>query len=212
MRECLRVTWTVTPLRPPVAWRHCSHCSQTRRFRTSEKFRVNAQKKRIDVWLIYRCEICAASWNLPIIERAMVSATDPSALSGFMRNDEGLARRYAFDLEGVRRHGVRVEACSEFVVGKTYVVGCRRDPDAIEVTLHMRGHCEVRLDQLLAREFGLSRGSIARLADQDVLTVIPVSRKGVRTMLADGQVIRVDGEPAARLTGAALEGVSQVSP
>ena len=140
MRELLRVTWTVTPLRPPVAWRHCSHCGKIRRFQTSEKFRVNAQKKRIDVWLIYRCEICAASWNLPIIERAMVSGIDRSTFSEFMRNEEKLARRYAFDVERLRRHGARPEPCADYLVGKSYMSGDRREAQAIEITLMA---CEV---------------------------------------------------------------------
>jgi len=92
------------------------------------------------------------------------------------------------------------------------VGGRRRDPDTIEITLVMCEPCGMRLDQLLAREFGLSRGSIARLAEQEVLIIIPASRNGVRAMLADGQVIRVDGEPVATLTRVALEGVSQASP
>jgi hypothetical protein len=70
---------------------------------------------------------------------------------------------------------------------------------------------------LLAREFGLSRGSIARLADQELLTVLPIARKGVHAMLADGQVIRLalertDSKMAGALIRAALEAVSRASP
>jgi len=217
MRELLRVTWTVTPLRPPVAWRHCSRCGETRRFRTSGKFRVNSQKKLIDVWLIYRCEVCEASWNLPILERATVREISHSDFAGFTQNDPALARRYAFDMARLRRHAARLEGSPEFIVSKTHASGCRSDPGAIEVTLSLSDPCESRLDMLLAREFGLSRGSIARLADRELLTVLPMARKGVRAMLADGQVIRLalertDGKMAAALIRAALEAAFRASP
>jgi len=212
MRELLRVTWAVTPLRPPVAWRHCSHCGKSRRFQTSEKFRVNAQKKCIDVWLIYRCEVCEASWNLPILERVAVGEISHSDLADFTQNDPALARRYAFDLTRLRRHAARLEAAPEYIVDKTHVSGSRLDAGMLEVTLKLRGPCESRLDWLLARKFELSRGSIARLAKREVLTVTPTTRKGVRAMLADGQLIRIDGEPAAKLMRAALEDVCPASP
>lgn len=217
MREFLRVTWTVTPLRPPVAWRRCSHCGETRRFRTSDKFRVNSQKKLVDVWLIYRCEVCEASWNLPILERVAVRDISHSVFAGFTQNAPLLARRYGFDLVRLRRHAARIESSSEFIVNKTHASGCTSDACAIEVMLAVSEPCDLRLDMFLAREFGLSRGSVARLADQEVLTVFPVARKGVRAMLADGQVIRLalertDGKVAAALIRAALESVSQASP
>ncbi len=60
MPETLRVTWRVTPLQPPLVRRHCSRCAAARAFACSLKFRTNAQKKRLDVWLIYRCSACAA--------------------------------------------------------------------------------------------------------------------------------------------------------
>ena len=76
-------------------------CSGTRRFRTSEKFRVNAQKKRIDVWLVYRLRILRGELEFadPRTRRDGERYRKLSTLSGFMQNDEALARRYAFDLE-----------------------------------------------------------------------------------------------------------------
>jgi hypothetical protein len=68
LHETLRVTWQVTPLRPPLIRRHCSRCSIEMPFACSMKFRTNAQKKRIDVWLIYRCTACDEVWNLPIFD------------------------------------------------------------------------------------------------------------------------------------------------
>ena len=51
-----RVTWRVVPLHTPRVIRRCSRCDTTRNFACTEKFRVNAQKRLLDVWLIYPVE------------------------------------------------------------------------------------------------------------------------------------------------------------
>ena len=44
-----------------------------RPFISSDRFRVNANKQRLDVWLIYRCGCCEQPWNLAVHERARPS-------------------------------------------------------------------------------------------------------------------------------------------
>ena len=91
MHQNLRVTWRVTPLQPPLVRRHCSRCSGDMAFACSMKFRTNAQKKRIDVWLIYRCSTCDTVWNLPIFERVGVGEIAPDAFDAITHNDPALA-------------------------------------------------------------------------------------------------------------------------
>src|SRR3954453_14796375 len=73
--------------------RHCPRCKLQRRFASSGKFRVNAQKKRIDAWLIFRCAAWGERWNSPVHERRPVGALDPKELDALMRNDPDLAAR-----------------------------------------------------------------------------------------------------------------------
>ena len=217
MRDILRVTWTVTPLRPPQPRRHCSHCNGTRRFRSTGKFRANSQKRRIDVWLIYSCEICEESWNLPIFERAAVGGIAVSQLAGFTHNDPILARRCAFDLARLKRYSSEIEACSDLAVAKAYVSGCRYACDSLELTLCLQESNALRLDGFIAHEFGLSRNAVAKLAEADLLSVLPMARKGMRVMMADGQVIfielaRIDDETRMALMHCVLEPAARVSP
>jgi hypothetical protein len=51
------------------------------------KFRTNAQKKRIDVWLIYRCSTCDETWNLPIYERVAIGDLAPGEFQAIACND-----------------------------------------------------------------------------------------------------------------------------
>ena len=60
--------------------------SPARAFVCSERFRVNAQKKSLDVWLNYRCDSCEDVWKFPLLERRPVSELGP-ALDDFARHD-----------------------------------------------------------------------------------------------------------------------------
>jgi hypothetical protein len=184
--EKLCVTWRVTPLRPPLVRRHCRRCSTDRPFACSLKFRANAQKKRLDVWLIYRCSRCEDTWNLPIFERA--AAGEIEAFDAIAHNDPALALRYAFDRTRLLRHGV-VEDAPDVSIDKTYDTGCPRTASTIAIALALARPCGLRLDRLLALGLGLSRGEIGRLREAGAL---PAARKSLRSSIADGQTIAID--------------------
>ncbi|TIN82029.1 MAG: DUF1062 domain-containing protein, partial [Mesorhizobium sp.] len=73
-------------------------CGTVKAYCSSGKFRVNANGKRIDVWLIYRCIDCDNSWNFGIFERCNRRDIDPTLLAALERNDPALAHRHAFDV------------------------------------------------------------------------------------------------------------------
>ncbi|MHB9361041.1 DUF1062 domain-containing protein [Mesorhizobium sp. LNJC403B00] len=71
-------------------------------YRCSDKFRVNANGKRIDVWLIYRCIDCDNSWNFGIFERCNRRDIEHALLAALESNDPALARRHAFDVVALK--------------------------------------------------------------------------------------------------------------
>jgi hypothetical protein len=179
----------LTPLQPPLIRRHCSRCSGAKPFACSLKFRTTAQKKRLDVWLIYRCSACDEVWNLPIYERAAIGEVDP--LDAIARNDAGLALRHAFDRVRLSRHGT-IEESSEVAIRRTHQSGCLRTAGAIAIALALARPCGMRLDRLLALGLGLSRGEIGRLHETGALSA---TRKALRNSAADGQVVAIDLAP-----------------
>lgn len=189
MPETLRVTWRVTPLQPPLVRRHCSRCAATRAFACSLKFRTNAQKKRLDVWLIYRCSACAEVWNLPIFERA--AAGDIEAFDAIAHNDPALAQRYAFDRTRLARHGVPLEP-PEVSIRKTWIGGCADTAPAIVIALALAAPCGLRLDRLLANGLGIGRTQLDRLSAAGALSLSPTTRKALRGPIAAGQAIAID--------------------
>jgi len=88
--------WKVIPLSVPKLIRQCPRCNGNT-FCSSDKFRVNANKKIIDAWLIYKCSQCEFTWNNSILRRTPVSKINKTLFKRLQDNDKTLAWQYAFD-------------------------------------------------------------------------------------------------------------------
>jgi len=53
----------------PPAIKHCKKCGRKTEYVCSGLFRVNAQRKYLDIWLIYKCSDCDCTWNMTIYSR-----------------------------------------------------------------------------------------------------------------------------------------------
>ena len=155
------------------------------------KFRTNAQKKRIDVWLIYRCSACDEVWNLPIFERVATGDITPDAFERIAHNDPVLALRHAYDHARLARHGVTLEP-PEVSIRKSPIEGCADRARAIDITLALALPCAMRMDRLLSGGLGVSRAQLGRLLDIGALCLSPVVRKALRAPIADRQSIAID--------------------
>lgn len=60
------IIWRVSPAAYPKIIRCCKRCAHMS-FLNSGQFRVNANGHCLDVWLIYKCESCEATWNMEIM-------------------------------------------------------------------------------------------------------------------------------------------------
>lgn len=89
--------WQIIPTQMPVVMKNCSKCGEKTHFINSKKFRVNANGKSIDVWLIYNCEHCKTNWNMTIHERIHPKSLDESTYEKYLANDEDLAEKIGFD-------------------------------------------------------------------------------------------------------------------
>ena len=70
----------------------------------SGKFRVNANGRHVDVWLIYRCIKCKHSWNLTIYERTDPNRIPKDLYELFLENDEDTAREYGNNIEFLKKN------------------------------------------------------------------------------------------------------------
>jgi hypothetical protein len=58
--------------------------------RPTGRFRVNANGKTIDVWLLLRCQGCGQAGKATVVERSPVRSIDPARLRRYHDNDPGL--------------------------------------------------------------------------------------------------------------------------
>ena len=93
---------------PPVI-RRCKKCGVNTEFEMSGLFRVNANKKNLDVWLIYKCIVCDSTWNLSIYTRISPQSVSPELLDGFHSNDPDMAIQYGADIALLKRNGANIK-------------------------------------------------------------------------------------------------------
>jgi hypothetical protein len=144
-----RVTWILRAAHTPRVPRHCPRCDATRGFVSSDKFRVNAHKRRVDVWLVYQCPECDFTWNASVVRRATPEEIGPARFHLFQENDPATAWRCAFGAPGADL-GVPVSVERPAIVIPTRVSLAHADP------------VRIRLDRLLAGELGRSRAAVTR--------------------------------------------------
>ncbi|HEU4429393.1 MAG TPA: DUF1062 domain-containing protein [Myxococcota bacterium] len=176
--------WRVEALALPALSLRCARCARVSSFHTTERFRVNANGGRLDVWLLYCCERCAELHKQRIERRVRASALAPEVLAGYQVDAPELVRRCAFGAGGGAEVAYRVV----------------RDPlsesGVLRARIEQPEPCGVRWDRLLARELGGSRSGVARAADRGALRINGAN--DVRRTVADGDLVEADAVVSAR--------------
>ena len=184
MCETLRVRWTVTPKTAPQPWIACGGCGGLRAFQSSDKIRLNANGRKLDAWLIYKCLACDKTWNRPLFERKNVREIDPATLEALQSNDIGWIRTESFNLDALKRKSQRVDEFPEFDIAREVLreaAGWTR----LEIELMVPLPAGTRLDRLLASELELSRTRLQTLHEKGLLRTNPdradILRRRIRT-------------------------------
>ena len=87
MRHISEVQWTLTPKIAPQPWIACRGCGVLKPFRSSDKIRLNANGRKLDAWLIYKCVTCDNTWKRTLFERLDVRDIQPTVLEALQSND-----------------------------------------------------------------------------------------------------------------------------
>jgi len=179
MCHALQVRWTVTPKIAPQPWITCNRCGGLRAFQSGDKIRLNANGRKLDAWLIYKCLTCDKTWNRPIFERKNVRDIAPDVLAALQSNDPDWILAETFNLEALRRKSQRVDEFADYEVRKQVL---RDAPDwtILEIELAVPLPSSTRLDRLLASELSISRAQLRALREDALL----------RTNLDDADILR----------------------
>lgn len=209
MADVLRVLWTITPRFAPQPWLNCSRCGEVKPFQSGQAIRVNANGRRLDAWLIYKCTTCDNTWNRPILERRSVGTIDPRFLAALQANDPDLVRRLAFDVEDLRRRQERVEEFAQVLVQKHVLSQATPPARRLEIRLAAPEPTGLRADRLLATELGLARDRIRDLWEKGRLVASADSARVLRRPVRDRMCFALDlsQEPDGDRIAVAARGV-----
>jgi hypothetical protein len=158
--------WRVRATSLPVIRRRCLRC-RSATYYADGTFRVNANGKLLDVWLLARCVECGKTLNLTVLERVPVRVIDPSILTRFHDNDLELAAKLLEDPALPRRNGVTLDWDDAWALQKTMVDVS--DAEVIDTSVHFVQRIPIRLTTLLSVGLDVSRSEVRRLiADGDL--------------------------------------------
>lgn len=191
MCNTLQVRWTIVPKIAPQPWIMCGGCGGLRAFQSSDKIRLNANSRKLDAWLIYKCTTCDKTWNRSIFERKNVRDIEPSVLEALQSNDPHWVRAETFNLEALKKKSQRIDEFASFEIRKELL---RADPGWIrlEIELSVPFSASMRLDRLLASELQISRSQLGRLYESGLLQANSDRTDMLRRRIKDGLRLTID--------------------
>lgn len=86
--------YEIVPTKTNNIIRYCPGCGNKSAYYSTDKIRVNANGKKIDVWLIYQCGKCKHTYNLPVYRRMNRNKIDRLEYKAFFENDQKIVNRY----------------------------------------------------------------------------------------------------------------------
>lgn len=187
--------WDIKVKNTPTIKRKCNHCNCDR-FYCSEKFRMNSQKRNIDVWLIYRCMECDSTYNLTILSRTKPELIKKDLFLKFSENDAGIAWEYAFSPEMMRKNNVELDYSSvEYEILHDNITISDILSDNNEVLFRIRTPFEfgLKLSSVIRQSLGLSANQLNLLIEKKaVFTYKDCSIK--KCKVKNGDIVLINKE------------------
>ncbi|WBO64970.1 DUF1062 domain-containing protein [Streptomyces camelliae] len=159
-------SWVVMPTCLPTVLRRCHACA-SERFRANGKFRVNANHKLLDAWLLVLCAACGETAKLTVLERVNVRSVRPELLDRMHDNDPDLAAELLQDPVVRRRNRIALDWAGAWRLdtgGSDHL-----DREVIDVSVRFAARIPVRPVRLIAEGCALSRAEVERLLTEGSL-------------------------------------------
>ncbi|MBP7320470.1 MAG: DUF1062 domain-containing protein [Lachnospiraceae bacterium] len=140
--------------------RNCSKCGCKMNYVNTGRFRVNANGRRIDVWLIYQCEKCKHTLNLSIYERVNPEMIPGDEYKKFLANDEECALEYGTNYPLFAKN--KAQICDEKIeyLIKEEIVPQKENLESTIFHIENLLAKKIRTDKFVSELLGLSRSKI----------------------------------------------------
>lgn len=157
----MHVIWMVSPLGYQRITKRCPACNIKRDFIPSGAFRMNSQKKILDVWSIYKCVHCDYTWNISLFSRLPVSRLDRELYARIAANDENAILAFSYDRHVLRRNNAELSGVPDFAVEERWATTLIRGR-MVKVSIRLTQDFPVSLLSIIRRQLGLSSKAITQ--------------------------------------------------
>lgn len=161
------ILWEVEYTSQLPVIRYCKKCGKKTEYICSDLFRVNAQHKYLDIWLIYKCSNCDSTWNSTIYSRVNPKNLNPEILEQFHTNDSNLVKQYAMNVELLHRNGAEVGIPEYKIVGQEININ-----EFTQLRIVGRYPSQLKVSTLLREKLGLSRKTFDEMLDYRIIKSI----------------------------------------
>lgn len=179
----MKVIWTVTPVGYQRIAKRCPSCNIKRDFTPSDAFRVNSQKKVLDVWSIYKCTHCDYTWNISLFSLLRVSKIDRQLYHQLMTNDAATVQHFASDIATLKRNNAELSGRLGFTVHEHWPVSTTAH-QRVRVSVRTSRSFQVSLLSILKQQLMLSTGEIQRRMEAGQVSGVSVKMLKSRKLKA----------------------------
>ena len=186
-------TWEIRVKNCPLLIKKCSNCDSDR-FYCSDKFRMNAQKKNIDVWLIYRCVKCDNTCNMTLLSRTKPDLIDKKLFHSFSMNDREVAWQYAFSAGVASRNNLQLDYDSvEYEVINTVSLEdiLNMSSEIISIQVKCDFDLSLKLSSLIKRCLPLSSTRLKLLFEKGYISLLS-GKTSSKCKVKNGDTILMD--------------------
>lgn len=183
-----KIIWEVKSLSLLPALKYCKKCGRKNLFACSRQFRVNAQRRYLDIWLIYKCCDCNTTWNATVYSRISPQAIKPQLLDGFYKNDNELVEKYAMDSQFLQENGVEVGLPQYSVIGDCFSLN-----ETVQLEIKSKYSLSVKVSSVVRSKLLLSEKEYLQLITSGKIKSFP-NQDLKKCKLKEGVTLVFDNE------------------
>ena len=180
--------WEVKSLSLLPVLKYCKKCGRKNLFACSRQFRVNAQRRYLDIWLIYKCCDCNTTWNATVYSRISPQSIKPQLLDGFYKNDNELVEKYAMDSQFLQENGVEVGLPQYSVIGDCFSLN-----ETVQLEIKSKYSLSVKVSSVVRSKLLLSEKEYLQLITSGKIKSFP-NQDLKKCKLKEGVTLVFDNE------------------
>ena len=183
-----KIIWEVQSLSLLPVLKYCKKCGRKNLFTCSRQFRVNAQRRYLDIWLIYKCCDCNTTWNATVYSRISPQSIKPQLLDGFYKNDNELVEKYAMDSQFLQENGVEVGLPKYYVIGDCFSLD-----ETVQLEIKSKYSLSVKVSSVVRSKLLLSEKEYLQLITSGKIKSFP-NQDLKKCKLKEGVTLVFDNE------------------